>query len=139
MQSKNYIHDQLGNFVLSLFFVLFKFCFLFCAFCFSYMKTFEVTQKFCDSNTIVLSTQLTFIEKVVIVRHLYIHHYFSCYCPVAKEIPNSHIILFIQKKYLEKNVGHIYFSSKISVFSFTIINNIKISILKTSPVNAFII
>lgn len=106
-----YIYDQLETFVLSpSFFVLFKFCFLLYAFCsfFCYMKTFEVNKNSCDSNTIVLFTQLTFIEKRIIIMYLYT--LFPLLLLSSKRSPNYYTVLWMPEEIYWKNVRNVYSS-----------------------------
>lgn len=107
-------------------FVHFKFCFLvlFCLFLFFFFFLYEGIcndKKFCHSNTIVLNTQLTFIEKGN-KKPLDIYHCFNF--ATAQEQKRSQI-LFILEEISWKNVGNIYFSSKIRMFSLTFINILK--------------
>ena len=86
------LDDQLEIFIFSLllFILIFDFVCFFASFFLSFFFLYEgicSDKKFCHSNTIVLRSQLTFIEKVNI-KPVCIYHYFNCYCPRAKDSPN---------------------------------------------------
>lgn len=101
--SKHYaLHDQLEIFIVSLFLFILNFAFLcffasFFLFFPFYMKAFAVIRNF------VILTQLYSVAIYWKSQHkafIYIYHYFNCYCPRAKEIPNIiHTGRNILKKY----------------------------------------